>query len=130
MFRSAKGDDTYCFSLSQDGSLDELFIRREERIVPSDEFTPFEKTHAQRLVEEASPILKEQLSTWSSLGTSERLSLLISWGEDQIKQLRSSIHAAIEDSIDENSEEIELMLRDLVNHHSYIAGLETALSLL
>ncbi len=130
MFRSKKGADTYYFVLMEDGEVEDFFIRREMKVIPSDEFTPGEQAHAMKLAGEAAGVLKHQLATWGNLLPGERLSLLINWGEDTLIDLRAAIKAAVAEDLDEYAEEIALMLKDLDNHHSYIAGLETARSLL
>ena len=107
-----------------------MFIRRDELLIPSEDFTQGEHDRADRLVAEAAAIHKDQLSTWSTLGASDRIALLIHWGEEMVEQTKASIRAAVKADIKEYSEEIVLMCKDLECHESYLSGLETAKSLL
>lgn len=130
MFRAKVGDDTYCFTLLTDGTIDEMFIRRNERVISEEEFDKEQFLRIERLAKEASDIHRDQLSTWSSLGPSEQISLLIAWANETVDQIQRSIRAACEADVVGYGEEIALMLKDLETHESYIAGLETAKSLL
>lgn len=130
MFRAKVGDDTYHFTLLADGTLDEVFIRNNALVTDSDDFTEEQRERARRLAREACDIHKDQLATWSKLGPSEQLSLLIAWANETIEQIKISILAACEADVVGYGEEIALMLKDLESHDAYIAGLETAKSLL
>jgi hypothetical protein len=113
-----------------DGSLEEVFIRRDESLIPADDFTAEEQKRADRLVAEAAAIHKDQLSTWGTLGATDQIALLIHWGEESVEQIKASIQAAVKADTKEYSEEIAMMCKDLECHEAYLSGLETAKSLL
>ena len=130
LFRAKRGTDTYHFTLTLEGEVEEACIRRGEYLIPDDEFTKVEDKYVEGLVEEALAIHKEQLSTWGRLSTGERIALLLHWGSETLEHLRSAVQAAAQEDPVEYSEEILLMCKDIENHESYLAGLDTALALL
>ena len=75
-------------------------------------------------------IYQEQLSTWVDLSSSEKIALLMHWGEETLTALKRAICAAATEDAQEYAEEISLMCRDIECHEAYLSGLEAALSLL
>lgn len=130
LFTSKKGPDTYCITLLEDGVCEEIHIRRGDRVFQQHEFAPEEREHGDRLVRAAAVILKEQLSTWQGLTFSERLSMLIQWGNDMQDQLKEAARAAAAEDALEYRQEIAELCQDMDKQESYLSGLETARSLL
>jgi hypothetical protein len=131
LFRSKQGNDTYFFTLLSDGVLEEGFIQRDGvAVAETPELSDEQSKILARLVRYAHETLKDQLATWHDLGPTEKLSLLIEWANDTVRQLQESIRVAAEHDPAEYAEEISLMCQDIQQHEAYISGLETARSLL
>lgn len=129
-FHARKDQDVYHFTLLADGELDEWFIRRDDLIIPSDDCTEPETARMAALYREASAIYHDQLKTWADLGPSEKLALLIHWGEETLGHLKKGILAAAKEDAQEYAEEIALMCKDIECHEAYLSGLEAALTVL
>jgi hypothetical protein len=130
-FRCKDGDSIFRFTLRSTGELEDICITtQDEKIVLPEAFTDKQKEKADRLVSEAGSIHTEQLATWHGLGSSERLSMLLEWGKDTLNQLSTAIQAAAADDPVLYSDEIQDMCQDIDLHEAYMAGLETAISLL
>jgi hypothetical protein len=129
-FRAKVGSDVYLFTILDDGGLDEWFIRRDDQIVPNEDFTSDQRDRMNALYKEALAVYQDQLKTWVDLSPGKKLALLIHWGEETVSQLKRCITAAATDDPQEHVEDISLMCKDLETHEAYLAGLEAALSLL
>jgi hypothetical protein len=131
MFRCRKGADTYLFTLLPDGTVDDAHIERDSALlVGYDDFTDAQHETLERLVRGADDTHRDQIETWDRLTPGERMTLLIEWGNDTIRRLKDAIRAAAVADAAVHNEEIVLMCHDLDTHDAYVAGLETARSLL
>ena len=131
MFRAKRGKDSYVFTLLSDGALEEAFIECDNAIVATlPDLGTEQREHLDRYVKYARDMMRDQLATWHSCGPSDRMALLIEWGNDIIRQLQGAVRAAADHDAIEYSEEIALMCMDIETQEAYVAGLETARSLL
>jgi len=75
----------------------------------------------------AQDIAKEQFRTWRELTASERLSLLLTWGEDQLRRVEQELrHVIAHDLPRKNADVIQQLSKEVELQDQYLAGIEAA----
>lgn len=91
------------------------------------EVTSDELAIVERYVDAAQAVAKDEYRTWKGLTPTERISLLLTWGEDHLKQLEDDLKEVVQHGEPRRHAELILLLaKDIEVLNLHLNGLELA----